>query len=280
MIMSLEVASLNSGSNGNAYYVGNSNEAVLIDAGISCLEIEKRMARLGLTMEKLRAVFITHEHSDHISGLSRLLRKYQLPVFITEGTYKHSRLHIKKQWVNSFLPMVPVAVGNLRVTAFPKLHDAIDPHSFIISGDSITIGVFTDFGKACDHVIAHFRQCHAAFLETNYDEERLINGSYPKILKNRIRSDKGHFSNLQALELFRNHRSDYLSHLFLSHLSMENNSPEIVEKLFSAYAGNTKILLASRERESAVFQIGHELVYESGSQKPWIHKGQVQLSLF
>ena len=280
MIMSLEVASLNSGSNGNAYYIGNKNEAVLIDAGISCAEIETRMLRLGLDMGRLKAVFITHEHSDHISGLPRLVRKYQLPVFITEGTYQHAHLHIKKQLVNSFLPMVPVFIGNLRITAFPKTHDAVDPHSFIITEDSVTIGVFTDFGKACDHVITHFRRCNAVFLETNYDEDRLINGSYPKILKNRIKSDKGHLSNHQALELFTNHRSDYLSHLFLSHLSHENNSPDIVENLFARHAGNTKIMLASRDRETAVFTIGDELIYASGSQKPWIRKGQVQLSLF
>lgn len=280
MIMSLEVASLNSGSNGNAYYIGNRNEAVLVDVGISCNEIETRMSRLGLDMERLKAVFISHEHSDHISGLPRLVRKYHLPVFITDGTYRHAQLHVKKQFVNPLIPMVPVVIGNLRITAFPKTHDAIDPHSFIISEDSVTIGVFTDFGRACDHVIAHFRQCNAAFLETNYDEDRLAHGSYPRILKNRIKSDKGHFSNNQALELFTNHRSDYLSHLFLSHLSMENNSPEIVETLFAQYAGNTKILLASRERESGVFTIGGELVYASGSQKPWIRKGQGQLSLF
>jgi phosphoribosyl 1,2-cyclic phosphodiesterase len=280
MIMSLEVASLNSGSNGNAYYIGNTNEAVLIDAGISCSEIENRMARLGLDIGKLKAIFITHEHSDHISGLPRLLKKYQLPVYITEGTYRHSQLHVKRHLVNSFLPMVPVLIGDLQVTAFPKMHDAADPHSFIVSADSITVGVFTDFGKACDNIIGHFRRCHAAFLESNYDEERLINGSYPKILKNRIKSDKGHFSNHQALELFTNHRSDYLSHLFLSHLSQENNSPEIVESLFSTYAGNTKIFLASREKESAVFRIERDLIYAEGTQRPWIRKGQVQLSLF
>lgn len=278
--MVLEIASLNSGSNGNCYYIGNGEEAILVDAGITCTEIEKRMRRLGLSMERVKALFISHEHSDHILGVPALSRKYKLPVYITDGTYIESRFHIRRQLVHPFLALEPVLVGQLAVTAFSKHHDAIDPHSFIISAGGVTIGVFTDIGHPCEQVIAHFSRCHAAFLETNYDEERLLKGRYPAFLKTRIRSDKGHLSNLQALELFTRHRPTFMSHLFLSHLSKENNAPEIVEALFSAYAGPTKIVLASRDRETAVYRIEHVVFPTAEIPSPFVKKAKGQLSLF
>src|ERR1700744_5411222 len=120
--MSLYIASLNSGSNGNCYYVGNDEEAVLIDAGISCRETEKRMNRLGLSIEKVKAVFISHEHSDHINGLEVLSKKYQIPVYITPATLQSSRLDLQHDLVRSFKAYTPVSIGGISVSAFPKFH--------------------------------------------------------------------------------------------------------------------------------------------------------------
>src|ERR1700744_3887781 len=117
--MSLFITSLNSGSNGNCYYVGNEHEAVFIDAGISCRETEKRMKRLGLSMKQVKAIFISHEHADHILGLPVLARKYQLPIYITAATLQHSRLQLDGQ-VRSFQAFQGIQVGGLTVTAFPK----------------------------------------------------------------------------------------------------------------------------------------------------------------
>jgi phosphoribosyl 1,2-cyclic phosphodiesterase len=252
--MSLFITSLNSGSNGNCYYVGSSEEGVLIDAGISCRETEKRMQRLCLSMTLIKAIFISHEHSDHISGVSVLARKYQLPVYITDSTMQAGKLNLANL-SGVFRAYVPVRIGALSVTAFPKLHDASEPHSFIIEYNGIKVGVFTDIGRACDHVIKHFKQCHAAFLEANYDEEMLENGGYPFYLKNRIRNGWGHLSNKQALQLFTDHKPAYMSHLLLSHLSKNNNCPDLVEKLFSTHAGNTNIIVASRHNETPVYTI-------------------------
>ena len=185
--MSLFITSLNSGSNGNCYYVGNDKEAVLVDAGISCRETEKRMRRLGLCMENVKAIFVSHEHADHITGIPVLAKKYRLPVYITANTLQQGRLALDRELVFPFMAYAPVAVGGLSVTAFPKFHDACDPHSFIVTSASVTVGIFTDIGIPCEHVIRHFRQCHAAFLEANYDEEMLLNGRYPHVLKQRIR---------------------------------------------------------------------------------------------
>lgn len=253
--MSLCITSLNSGSNGNCYYIGNEQEAVLIDAGISCRETEKRMKRLGLQIEKVKAIFVSHEHTDHITGIPVLSEKYQLPVYITANTLKQGRISVKEQLVRSFTADIPLAIGGLLVTAFTKLHDAVDPHSFTISADGIVVGVFTDIGSPCENVIKHFKKCHAAFLEANYDETLLMNGNYPFYLKQRITGDKGHLSNEQALQLFLEYKSSFLSQLILSHLSKNNNTPELVQALFDFNAGNTAITVASRYKETEVFTI-------------------------
>ena len=275
--MSLFITSLNSGSNGNCYYIGNNTEAVLIDAGISCKETEKRMKRLDLSMSIVKAIFVSHEHSDHITGVPGLSKKYQLPVYITGSTFLSSGLPVEKRLVYSFRAHEAISIGGLSVTAFPKYHDASDPHSFIVSCNKINIGIFTDIGSPCRQVISHFKKCHAAFLEANYCEDMLMNGRYPKFLKNRISSDQGHLSNAQALELFTRYKGKQLTHLILSHLSKNNNRPELVDRLFNEQAGSVKIVVASRYKETPVYNIG---TFQPGEQKKYQLSSQAQLSLF
>jgi phosphoribosyl 1,2-cyclic phosphodiesterase len=256
--MSLYITSLNSGSNGNCYYVGNQHEAVLIDAGLTCRETETRMMRLGLPMNRIKAIFVSHEHSDHTRGVGVITRKHRIPVYFSPLTHENSRLHLDKSLIRYFDSNIPVLIGGLSIKAFPKLHDASEPHSFTIAGNGITIGVLTDIGSVCEDVIANFSQCHAAFLEANYDEEMLENGSYPIYLKRRIQSDHGHLSNEQSLNLFINHKAPFMSHLLLSHLSQDNNNPRLVHEMFSRHAGDTHIAIASRHQESAVYFINGE----------------------
>ncbi|WP_017733636.1 MBL fold metallo-hydrolase [Nafulsella turpanensis] len=253
--MQLFVTSLNSGSNGNCYYIGNEDEAILIDAGISCRETEKRMKRLGLSMEKVKAIFVSHEHSDHIRGIAGICKKWKLPVYITPWTLKGAKLSTTYENYQPFQAYEPVTIGDFSITAFPKYHDASDPHSFIVSSGELTVGVFTDIGAPCEHVIQHFGLCHAIFLEANYDEEMLSNGRYPYFLKQRIRGGKGHLSNQQALHLFLSCRAPFLSHVFLSHLSKDNNCPELVHSLFSQHADGTEVVVASRFEETPLYTI-------------------------
>lgn len=278
--MSLFITSLNSGSNGNCYYIGNDNEAILIDAGISCRETERRMKRLELDITKVKAIFVSHEHSDHITGVPGISKKFQIPVYITPDTFKNSRIPIEPYLIQSFEANVSVAIGALSVTPFRKFHDAADPHSFIISGDKVNIGVFTDIGHNCKEVIRYFQQCHAVFLEANYCEDMLEKGNYPYHLKQRISSDRGHLSNSQALDLFNKYRAKHLSHLVLSHLSKNNNSPEIVDALFNKHAAATKIIVASRYAETPVMLINATSVLERSSPKKYHPGNQLQLSLF
>jgi phosphoribosyl 1,2-cyclic phosphodiesterase len=253
--MGLFITSLNSGSNGNCYYVGNSREAVLVDAGISCKEIELRMKRLDLDIKKVKAVFISHEHTDHIKGLQVLSRKHQLPVYITDATRRNGRVKLERHLSQTFCSAVPVTIGDISITAFSKLHDAADPYSFMISHDGVNVGVFTDIGTPCANLVHYFKQCNAAFLESNYDEEMLASGGYPYHLKKRITGGHGHLSNTQALDVYRKHRPAQMTHLLLSHLSNNNNRPEIVERLFAEHANGVKILIASRHHETPLHHI-------------------------
>lgn len=272
--MSLFIASLNSGSNGNCYYVGNERDAVLIDAGISCRETEKRMKRLGLEMSLVRAIFISHEHSDHIRGVEVLSRKHKLPVFITSSTQQAGALN--PAHVKPFRAYCGESFGGISVTAFPKSHDAADAHSFIVEYDGITVGVLTDIGYVCQHVLENFRKCHAVFLEANYDEQMLEEGAYPWFLKNRIRNDKGHLSNTQALELYRQHKPAFMSHVILSHLSKNNNSPQLVKNLFTEHANGAEIIVASRDYETDVYCIGGTIARPASQVKT----PELQTSLF
>lgn len=275
--MHINICSLNSGSNANCYYVGNENEAVLIDTGLSCRETEKRMTGLGLSMDTVKAIFISHEHSDHVTGLAAISKKYQLPVYITEATLGNCKVPVDENLVQYFQQTKPVNIGNLKITSFKKNHDAADAHSFMISGYGINIGVITDIGFACKKVIKYFGQCHAAFLESNYCDTMLANGNYPYYLQERISSDVGHLSNAQAVELFKHYRSEHLQLLILSHLSKNNNKPELVENIFTPHAGSTKIIVASRYEASPVYRIEGSPVLTLRKQKQVKHENQLSL---
>jgi phosphoribosyl 1,2-cyclic phosphodiesterase len=280
--MAVYFSSLNSGSNANCYYVSNGDAAILVDAGLSCRETEKRMNRLGLKMEQVKAVFISHEHSDHINGLEVLSRKHKLPVYVSEKTLANSKLSIDQSLIRYFKKEETVDIDQLQIKCFSKSHDAADPFSFMISSQNINVAVITDIGYPCKQVLNYFQQSHAVFLESNYCETMLTNGDYPYHLKRRISSDEGHLSNKQALELFLKYRTPQLSHLILSHLSKNNNTPATVDALFQPHAGSTKIVVASRYEESEIFSIDAvpamlRRSFMSSKKKP---SNESQLSLF
>lgn len=252
--MSVYFSSLNSGSNGNCYYVGNEAAAILVDVGLSCRETERRMNRLDLSMEKVKAIFISHEHGDHIKGLCVIAKKYRLPIYSTQKTFDGCK-DLPQEQLHFIKAFESINIGGLEITAFPKLHDAVDPHSFVVSFGGLHVGVFTDIGAPCKNLIHYFKQCQAVFLEANFDEALLENGCYPYHLKNRIRGGFGHLSNNQALEIFLQHRHKDLKYLLLSHLSKDNNCPDLVKNLFTQHAQQTQIVIAGRYEETALFKL-------------------------
>lgn len=256
--MPLTLCSLNSGSNGNCYYVGNDKDAILVDVGISCRETEHRMASAGLSMDKVKAIFISHEHSDHIKGLEKISQKYNCAIYATAAMF--GTLHLKVQSTKQEIYRADrnTEIGSLTIRPFRKHHDAVDPHSFIVSTDQTTIGVFTDIGRICDNLSGYFKLCQAAILEANYDRAMLAESAYSYFLKARISGGKGHLSNDEALDVFLKYKSPLLSHLILGHLSKENNSPETVLNLFGPHAQNLIIAVAGRDRHTAVFKINEK----------------------
>jgi phosphoribosyl 1,2-cyclic phosphodiesterase len=256
----LKIASIASGSNGNCYYLEDDNDAILVDAGISAKQIVGRMANLGLSMSKVRGVFISHEHADHVRGVDVLSRKYSVPVFMTQKTYSSYGKIIKDSLLNFFSPGKPVEFGNIHINPFLKSHDAAEPCSFSVSSERWNVAVMTDIGLKCSNVIAYIKDADAIFLESNYDDDMLQTGSYPAFLKARVSSDLGHLSNTQAGLIALEHASPKLKHVFLSHISENNNTPEIAFHTFNNFIKQRKelkpkVFLASRYKESILVSL-------------------------
>jgi phosphoribosyl 1,2-cyclic phosphodiesterase len=255
----IEISSIASGSNGNCYYIGNETSAILIDAGVSCKQIVNRMSSLGLDISKLKGIFVTHEHSDHIKGINVFSTKFKIPIYISEKTHANSPITVASNLVNFFKVNEHIDVGNFCVHSFAKQHDAADPCSFIIHSEGKKIAVLTDIGAPCKNVIKVLKESDVVFLESNYDDEMLANGKYPYFLKKRISGDCGHMSNYQAGLLVLQHAKDSLTHVFLSHLSENNNTPELAHSTFTDMIKERKdlrpnVILTDRDKETQIFR--------------------------
>lgn len=250
----MKYAAIASGSNGNCYYIAKGEDVVLVDVGINTKHVELRMAKLGLSPAAVKAIFITHEHGDHIRGLSVFCKRYQIPVYITQGTYKGTRLHLPEYLVHIINTDSRTTVGELTVVGVPKYHDAKEPCSFVVTDGNINVAILTDLGRGCDNVKHVIQHADILLLESNYDEEMLRTGRYSYYLKNRISSGWGHISNREALELLLENRSPRLKHLILGHLSGENNKVDIVEQTFAPHCEEIEVSIAMRTEETPLYE--------------------------
>lgn len=242
----IEICALASGSNGNCYYIGNEVDAILIDAGLSARQILIRIQEAGLDASKIRGIFVSHEHSDHVRGVRVLSNKLGVTAWFSRGTLDAISETDRPNSCLVFSPDKSFKVNSFVIHPFLKNHDAAEPCSFRIEHDDWHIGVFTDIGEPCERVKHHLKKCHAVFLETNYDEKMLWSGPYPYLLKRRVASSVGHLSNDQAFELVRDFAGPELVHVFLSHLSGENNRPELAEEKFKPLTDRFNVGLTSR----------------------------------
>ena len=251
----VEICAVASGSNGNCYYIGNHENAILVDAGVNCKQILSKMKLSGLSPSKLRGIFITHEHNDHVCGVRVLAKKLDIPVFMTKGTYQGLYLTNRPDAVRLIESDQSIDLCSFIIHPVLKNHDGKEPTSFRVEHQGINIGIFTDIGSPCDNVTAHLKVCDALFLESNYDEKMLWGGSYPPHLKERVASDVGHLSNLQAAELLEEHAAEHLKVVLLSHLSGENNTPEIAYQAVKHLEDRFQIIVTSRKQPSEVITV-------------------------
>jgi phosphoribosyl 1,2-cyclic phosphodiesterase len=225
---------LASGSAGNSAFLATSKTRILIDAGLSVRELTKRLAEIGEKPEDLDAVIVTHEHSDHVSGLARLFRacekkKKSLPVFVSRLTAPMIDWgDVPAPPVEQFQAGSGWTIGNIVVQSFTIPHDAVDPVGFCLYAEGIKIGIATDLGYMPDSIRVHLRRVQILLLESNHDLEMLKVGPYPWSVKQRVMGRNGHLSNLHTCDYLEAHLDGGVQTLILGHLSEHNNHPEIV----------------------------------------------------
>jgi phosphoribosyl 1,2-cyclic phosphodiesterase len=221
------VCLLASGSRGNAVYISSGNTTLLVDAGFSGIEIERRFKARGLLPEQVDAIVVTHEHQDHLQGVGVLARRYGLPVYLSRQTadFAISRMG-RIDAVEHFSCGTSFTINDITLHPFSTSHDARDPAGFTFRMNGRKVGLATDLGIATQMVRHHLMGCTCLILEANHDPRMLENGPYPWPTKQRIKSRTGHLSNEDARTLFMDVRHDGLAHVILAHISQTNNTPE------------------------------------------------------
>lgn len=250
----MRLAVLASGSSGNAVVVEAGGVSILIDCGVSCRQIERRMLAAGFEPDRLSAILLTHEHTDHLQGLEVFLKRHPLPLAATAGTAAAC---------NGDLPLAQVlqagrqlTLGCLKVLPFSVSHDAREPVGFVVEHAGARVGLLTDAGVATELVVERLTGCQVLLLEANHDRDMLRDGPYPWALKQRIASRTGHLSNEQAQALL-----DRLAHPALQtvvgmHLSRQNNLPELVrQELARPLAGSAVRLEVASQDEPLVIEL-------------------------
>jgi len=219
--MELNFCSLSSGSSGNCYYLGNGVHGILIDAGISATSIRRFLAKMDIPIESIMGVLITHNHIDHVRGLELLTRKNSLPAFTTIKIWK-SILPTHNKITPDCIREIPLKqkfhLSGFDIEAFPVCHDAPETIGFHICAGGKEITIVTDLGHICETAAPYIKAANLLVIESNYDEQMLLNGRYPHFLKARIQSDHGHLGNHQTSAFLADILSDNLTDICLAHL--------------------------------------------------------------
>lgn len=232
----MQFSSLGSGSRGNATLIRAGDTCVLMDCGFSAQETERRLARLDLCAEDLAGILVTHEHADHISGVARLARKFDLTVWMTAGTRRvwKDGDRVRCEVIN---PHQILEIGSLRVEPFPVPHDAVEPCQYVFRYGKHKLGVISDAGSVTPFMTKVLSHCDALMLECNHDVTLLQQGPYPPSLRARVGGGLGHLNNEQAAELLDHQDWSRLQHVVLTHLSDKNNTPALARAACAQRSG-------------------------------------------
>lgn len=238
----MRFCSLGSGSDGNATIVearsGTTTSRVLIDAGFSLRELSLRLARAGLAPWDLDAIFITHEHGDHVGCALTLARRHRLPIWMSRGTWRAIGTPEAPPPLLRFArDGEPIDLGNLRLAPFTVAHDALEPLQLGITDGAVKLGVLTDVGTVTEHLIDHLQACDAMLLECNHDRDLLAASSYPVSLKRRIGGRLGHLPNDLAARILSACLHPKLQHVVAAHLSLQNNRPDLAREALATVTG-------------------------------------------
>ncbi|MBI2432191.1 MAG: MBL fold metallo-hydrolase [Candidatus Hydrogenedentes bacterium] len=254
----LRFSLLGSGSSGNAALVVSPRTKVLIDNGLSFRQLEARVSAIGSSLEGLDAVFVTHEHGDHVHGLGTLARRLDVPVFMTEETFRSLPPGVGKlPRIETFEAGDTVRVADLEVSSFSIAHDAADPVSFTIACDGAKLGLAIDVGHVSQLVRNRLSRCHALVLESNYCPDMLMQGSYPPQVQQRIRGRLGHMSNYDMTSLLNTLLHDALKLVVLVHISERNNHPDLVRRLAQQVLAKRPAMLhlATQNEPTKLFEV-------------------------
>ncbi|HAS74970.1 MAG TPA: MBL fold metallo-hydrolase [Clostridiales bacterium UBA8960] len=229
--MSLSFCSLASGSSGNCQYVESETTRLLVDAGMSGKYIKNSLETINVKVETINGILLTHEHADHISGLGVLMRKFKLPLYVTEKTWEAVKLkigEIDETLLNIYDKIDEIVIGDITVRGTRITHDAVDPLCYTFKNNDSKVGIATDLGAISDDVINEFKDCDLLMIESNHDIEMLKIGPYPLYLKRRILSEHGHLSNEDAGYIAKEIiKHGMAKNILLAHLSKENNFPDL-----------------------------------------------------
>lgn len=265
----MRMCSIASGSSGNCIYAGSDTTHLLIDTGISGKRTENGLKELELSMRDIDGIFITHEHTDHIQGLGVLSRKYEVPIYCTEGT-KQAILQdasvgkIDEELFHTIRPDETTCIKDLHVYPIRISHDAADPVAYRICHGSQKCAIMTDLGVYNDYIVENLKGMDTVLIEANHDEHMLEVGPYPYPLKKRILGSRGHLSNASSGQLLCRILHDHMQAIVLGHLSKMNNLPELAYETVRMevamadipYMGNEfPLYVAKREAVSEIIEI-------------------------
>lgn len=258
----MDFCSIASGSSGNCIYVGSEEGAVLIDAGISCRRITDALHGIDRKLSDIHAIFVTHEHSDHVAALGVISRKAHIPIYATAATIRQLKRYsalgkIDEGLFHEVRPDVPVAIDDMKAIPFSISHDAADPVAYRIEQGSKAAAVATDMGCYDENTVSHLQNLDTVLVESNHDENMLEVGPYPYPLKRRIMSEKGHLSNSACGQLLCEILTGRTRAAYLGHLSKMNNYEALAyatvttqineDESCEVKSGDLPILVASRE---------------------------------
>jgi phosphoribosyl 1,2-cyclic phosphodiesterase len=254
----MQIISLQSGSNGNCIYVEAEGIRLLFDAGISGKQVKERLSLFDREVDEVDAVLISHDHADHARSMGILHRKFHLPIYATKKTFHAANRYPlgEIEDLRHFRSGESLRFGNVVVETIPTPHDADDGVMFVVDDGHHRLGILTDLGHVFTELADVIASLDAVLLESNYDPQMLANGSYPEMLKRRIRGPGGHLSNLEAAELLLASSSPRMQWACLAHLSQDNNTPALALKTHRRILGNRMpVHVATRYKASDVLEI-------------------------